>query len=202
MKNEIKVNIGLPPALKQINQVRDSVERYTRLPKSGVYNLRILRSLRRIVRAIDLYSRELKADCGLTVPQLVCLSAIVREKQITAAALSGQVNLSPSTLVGILDRLEKARSIQRVRSIEDRRQVIIKATEAGKSAVRKAPSPLQENLALGLGSLPPDEQAAIAQSLDKIVELMEAHEIKVAPLLTLERKSYVSGTGKKLKGKA
>jgi DNA-binding MarR family transcriptional regulator len=202
MKYETKANTGLPPALKQISHNEDSVKIQALLPRAGEYNLQILRSLRRIVRAIDLYSRELKTTCGLTVPQLVCLSAIVREKQITAVALSGQVNLSPSTLVGILDRLEKARSIQRVRSIEDRRQVIIKATEAGKNAVRRAPSPLQENLALGLGNLPRDEQAAIAQSLDKIVELMEAHEIKVAPLLTLERKSYASGTGKKLKGKS
>jgi len=153
------------------------------------YNLRILRSLRRIVRAIDLYSRELKANCGLTIPQLVCLSAIVREKQITAVSLSLQVHLSPSTLVGILDRLEKAGLIQRKRSAEDRRQVIIKASDAGKNAIDRAPSPLQENLISGLDDMPAKEQAAIAQSLETIVTLMEAHEIKVAPLLTLERKS-------------
>jgi DNA-binding MarR family transcriptional regulator len=156
------------------------------------YDRRILRSLRRIIRAIDLYSRELRAACGLTVPQLVCLSAIVLEKQITAAALSLQVHLSPSTLVGILDRLEKSNLIQRERSVEDRRQVNITATDAGQEAVRKAPSPLQDNLARGLRALSPGELAAIAQSLDTIVELMEAHEIEVAPLLTLERKSYAA----------
>jgi len=159
----------------------------------------ILRSLRRIIRAIDLYSRELKATCGLTVPQLVCLSAIVREKQITAVSLSHQVHLSPSTLVGILDRLEKNHLIRRERSFEDRRQVKITASEAGKDAFRKAPSPLQENLAIGLGNLSPGEQATIARSLDKIVELMEAHEIQVAPLLTLERKSYAEKLGQKQK---
>ncbi|MDD4050570.1 MAG: MarR family transcriptional regulator [candidate division Zixibacteria bacterium] len=190
MKDKTKAGTGLPPAVERINRDGNNVESQTHPPKNGAYNLHILRSLRRIVRAIDLYSRELKASCGLTVPQLVCLSAIVREKQITAVALSLQVNLSPSTLVGILDRLEKGKLIRRVRSVEDRRQVIINATDAGKNAVRKAPSPLQENLAMGLGSLPANEQATIAQSLDKVVEFMEAHEIKVAPLLTLERKSY------------
>jgi DNA-binding MarR family transcriptional regulator len=169
---------------------------------SVAYDRRVLRSLRRIIRAIDLYSRELKAACGLTVPQLVCLSAIVREKQITAAALALQVHLSPSTLVGILDRLEKNRLLQRVRSVEDRRRVIIMATEVGKDAVLNAPSPLQENLAVGLGNLLPDEQATIAQSLDKIVELVEAHEITVAPLLTLERKSYANKTRNKPKRKS
>jgi DNA-binding MarR family transcriptional regulator len=197
VREESKAGSEFHPALDQIANDSDSVELQTPLSETGAYNRRILRSLRRIVRAIDLYSRELKATCGLTVPQLVCLSAIVREKQITAATLSLQVNLSPSTIVGILDRLERGLLIKRVRSVEDRRQVIIMATEAGQDAVRKAPSPLQENLAIGLGNLLPGEQATIAQSLDQIVALMEAHEIKVAPLLTLERTSYPSGLRKK-----
>jgi DNA-binding MarR family transcriptional regulator len=197
MKDTAKTNSGLPSASEQVFADAHGVGRQAPPLDKGAYNLRILRSLRRIVRAIDLYSRELKASCGLTVPQLVCLSAVVKEKQITAVALSLQVNLSPSTLVGILDRLEKGGLIQRVRSVEDRRQVIINATDAGRTAVRQAPSPLQENLAMGLGSLPADEQATITKSLDKIVEFMEAHEIKVAPLLTLERKSYADGRRKK-----
>lgn len=197
MKDTAKTNSGLPLASEQVDTDRSNVEHQICQPETGTYNPHILRSLRRIVRAIDLYSRELRASCGLTVPQLVCLSAIVRERQITAIALSLQVQLSPSTLVGILDRLEKGRLIQRVRSVEDRRQVIIRATETGRKAARKAPSLLQENLALGLSNLSLHEQAAIARSLDKIVKLMEAHEIKVAPLLTLERKSYAAGQGKK-----
>lgn len=201
MKTTARTGTAVPPASKQGSAKGRGVDRQTRSLDNGAYNLRVLRSLRRIVRAIDLYSRELKASCGLTVPQLVCLSAIRREKQITAATLSLLVQLSPSTLVGILDRLEKAGLIERVRSIEDRRQIIIKVTEAGKEAVRKAPSPLQDNLAIGLGKLPAEKQATIAQSLDTIVELMEAHDITVAPLLTLERKSYAGVAGKKPRAK-
>lgn len=197
MKDATKTSAGRPPAVERIDRNGRDAQPRTTPPKNGAYDLRILRSLRRIVRAIDLYSRALKASCGLTVPQLVCLSTVVKEKRITAAALSLQVNLSPSTLVGILDRLEKGGLIQRMRSVEDRRQVIIHATDAGKHAVRKAPSPLQENLAIGLANLPTHEQATIARSLDKIVELMEAHEITVAPLLTLEAKSYAGSRRKK-----
>lgn len=196
MKATAKTGMTISPASKQGSAEAHGTDRQTRSLDNDAYNLRVLRSLRRIVRAIDLYSRELKASCGLTVPQLICLSAIRREKQITAVALSLLVHLSPSTLVGILDRLEKAGLIARVRSTEDRRLIIIKATEAGKEAVRKAPSPLQDNLAIGLGKLPAEKQATIARSLDTIVELMEAHDITVAPLLTLERKSYAGGPRK------
>lgn len=192
MKNETKVGDKLLASLTIDNHTDLNTNLQVPPIEGSPYNLRILRSLRRIVRAIDLYSRELKANCGLTIPQLLCLSVIVREKQITAVSLSLQVHLSPSTLVGILDRLEKAGLIQRKRSAEDRRQVIIKASDAGKNAIDRAPSPLQENLISGLGDMPANEQAAIAHSLETIVALMEAHEIKVAPLLTLERKSYAS----------
>jgi DNA-binding MarR family transcriptional regulator len=161
----------------------------------ATYDRWILKSLRRIVRAVDLYSRELRSTCGLTVPQLVCLATIVREGQITAVSLSFQIHVSASTLVGILDRLEKRKLIERVRSRQDRRQVIITATAAGEEEVRRAPSPLQESLVTGLRSLSSERQAIIAQSLDKVVELMEAKEIKVAPLLTLERKSYAVAPG-------
>jgi|WetSurMetagenome_2_1015567.scaffolds.fasta_scaffold347359_2 DNA-binding MarR family transcriptional regulator len=166
---------------------------------ASTYDRRVLRALRRIVRAIDLYSSELKARCGLTVPQLICLSAIVREEEITSVGLALQVHLSPSTLVGIIDRLERAGLIHRERSTVDRRQVMIKATDSGVEAIRKAPSPLQDNLANGLAGLPPEELSTIALSLERIVELMEAHEIKVAPLLTLERKSYAATTSAKPK---
>lgn len=158
--------------------------------KSTAYDRRVLTALRRIVRAIDLYSRELKARCGLTVPQMVCLSALAGETGITAVDLALQVHLSPSTLVGILDRLERMEFVERERSSEDRREVRLTATPEGRRALKLSPSPLQDSLARGLERLSSTEQAAIARALERIVELMEAQELPAAPLLTLERKSY------------
>ncbi len=44
------------------------------------YEICVLKSLRRIIRALDLYSRKLKSVYGLTVPQLVCLTAICKRR--------------------------------------------------------------------------------------------------------------------------
>jgi len=156
------------------------------------YDRKILRSLRRIVRAIDLYSRDVRSVCGLTVPQLICLTAAAREDRITSAALALRVHLSPSTLVGILDRLEQKQLVTRTRSEVDRRQLLIHVTKKGQEAIANAPSPLQDNLASGLRGLSVKEQVAIVDSLATIVDLMEADELKVAPLLTLERTSFVA----------
>jgi DNA-binding MarR family transcriptional regulator len=147
------------------------------------YDLKILLALRRIIRAVDIYSRKLKSECDLTAPQLICLLELVETGPLTATQISQLIHVSPSTVVGVLDRLEKKGLIQRDRSSKDRRQVHVTATENGRTVASDAPSPLQEGLANALKKLPELEQATIALSLERIVELMEAREIEAAPIL-------------------
>ena len=145
--------------------------------------IEILTSLRRIIRAVDIHSRKLKMAHDLTAPQLVCLLTVVERGPLSATELARRVHLSASTLVGILDRLEAKSLIQRARGSDDRRVVRVEATPRGKAAARRAPSPLQDGLAVALRRLSRREQATIASSLSRIVELMEAREIDAAPIL-------------------
>jgi DNA-binding MarR family transcriptional regulator len=87
-------------------------------------------------------------------------------------------------VVGILDRLEDKGLIDRQRSQEDRRQVRVTATPAGRELARTAPSPLQQTLAKALVVLPELEQATIALALERVVALMEAPALDYAPMLT------------------
>lgn len=147
------------------------------------YDLRILRSLRRIIRCVDLYSKQLSVSNQITTPQLVCLLAVVNNGPLTATAISREVHLSASTVVGILDRLEEKGLVARIRDRNDRRVVQVSATGAGVALSRQAPSPLQKTLANALNTLPELEQATIALSLERIVALMEAQGIDASPIL-------------------
>src|SRR5690554_3527172 len=138
------------------------------------YDLRILRALRRITRSIALHCCQLAAYSNITAPQLVCLRAVVDNGPLTATAISREIHVSPSTVVGILDRLEDKGWILRERGREDRRIVFITATEEGIALVRDTPSPLQQKLADSLNNLPEIEQATITMSLERIVDLMES----------------------------
>ena len=158
---------------------------------SGIkYELQVLVSLRRIIRALDLYSRKLKSVYGLTVPQLVCLSTLSKEGPMSSVELSSRVQLSPSTLVGILDRLQKMELISRERSVSDRRIVLVRASARGGEMVSRAPSPLQDTLTDALKNLPIAEQETITRSLARVVDLMQAQDITVAPILTLDKVDY------------
>ena len=147
------------------------------------YDLQILRSIRRIMRSVDTYSRKLRTQCKLTVPQLVCLGTVADHGPLTVSEIAHRVFLSPSTVVGILDRLESRRLITRQRDTIDRRAVNIKITAAGSKVIAEAPSALQDGLHQALRGLPMLEQATIALSLKRVVDLMEAGHLDAAPIL-------------------
>lgn len=154
------------------------------------YDLRILRALRRITRLVALHSRQLAACSNITAPQLICLRAVIDNGvPITATAISREIHVSPSTVVGILDRLEDKGLVRRERGREDRRIVFVSATEAGVDLARVTPSPLQKKLADALNELPELEQATITLSLERVVRLMEtdgmaqSHEEAISPIL-------------------
>lgn len=140
---------------------------------SQQYDLRILRALRRITRSIALHSRQLAAVSNITAPQLMCLRTVIANGPMTATAISRDIHVSPSTVVGILDRLEDKGLVRRERGRVDRRIVFVSVTDAGRDLAEHAPSPLQKHLADGLNALPEIEQATITLALERIVTLME-----------------------------
>lgn len=147
------------------------------------FDLRVVQALRRIIRAVDLHSRKLSARHQITGPQLVCLLSIDEFAPITLSALARNVHLSPSTVLGIVDRLEVKGLVRRERDLKDRRLVQISLTRPGRDLIANAPSPLQDTLAHAMSELAADQQATIAQSLERIVELMEVRDIDAAPIL-------------------
>lgn len=142
------------------------------------YQLRVFQSLRRIIRAIELHSRKLDTVHHITGPQHVCLLALNEEAPLTVKRLAQLACLSPSTIVGIVDRLEEKGLAQRIRSTSDRRAVMITATEKGEQLLASTPSPIQASLTRALEDLPESEKTSIALAFEKVVELMEAGEIE------------------------
>lgn len=147
------------------------------------YDLWIMRSLRRIMRAVDVHSRKLMAEHHVTGPQLICLQTLQEDGPLTATALAKLVHLAVSTVTGILDRLEAKGWVVRERSTQDRRVVLVHVSEEGRKLVKQAPLSLQDRLAERLAGRPAKEQARLAQAVDTIVELLEVEDFAAAPLL-------------------
>ncbi len=131
--------------------------------------VRILQSLRQIVRAIEVHSRRLEHDFQITGPQMGCLLVIQETGPIAVTHLAAKVFLSPGTVVGIVDRLEEKSLVQRVRSTKDRRLVEVGITEEGRATIERTPHPLQGALGAALREISDRDQVDIAVALEKLV---------------------------------
>jgi DNA-binding MarR family transcriptional regulator len=139
----------------------------------------IFMDLRRIMRAMDVYSRQLATSHGLTGPQMLCLREITSHGALTTGSLARAMALSPATLTGILDRLEARGLVSRERRPEDKRRVLVSLTPHGQQMALELPSPLQERFGSRMTELSTDDQTAIRIALGSIVRMMDLEELEV-----------------------
>jgi len=144
----------------------------------------LFKSIRRVIRAIDLRSRSVAKAVGLTIPQIVVLTAIRDMGEVTTKQLSDAADLSAATVVVILDRLEEKGLIQRYRSLVDRRIVHSRLTAGGRKTLRSAPPLLHERFGAEFSRLPTAERQALITALDRIARMMGAEEVEASPILT------------------
>lgn len=143
----------------------------------------VLVSLRKIIQSIDLHSRFLVKQYGLTGPQLIVLQEIAKAGEAPIGKIAKACSLSQATVTGVLERLEKRSLVARQRSDMDRRQVLVKTTEAGDRLLENAPPPMQENFVEQYNQLQDWEQAMILGALQRIVAMMGAERLQAAPFL-------------------
>jgi DNA-binding MarR family transcriptional regulator len=143
----------------------------------------IIVALRRISRAIDLHSRALLHQSGLTAPQLAALRAVGELQPVSVSAVARAIHLSMATVTGIFNRLAARGLVMRSRGGRDRRTVVLELTQAGARLLESAPSLLQDRFRSKLASLEQWEQTQLLASLQRIASMMYAEEIEVAPAL-------------------
>lgn len=144
----------------------------------------ILRSIRRIVRAIEMYSQCLVNQVGLTSPQLSVLKAVQRLDPATPTTIARELSLSQPTVSGILDRLHAKQLLQRDSHAEDRRMRTHRLTAEATRLVQSAPPLLQESFLRGLSDLQDWERSMLLSSLQRVAGLMDAESLEAHPFLT------------------
>ncbi|WP_038177295.1 MULTISPECIES: MarR family winged helix-turn-helix transcriptional regulator [Vibrio] len=145
----------------------------------------VLISIRQIIRAIDLHSKKLSKESGLTGPQLILMRSIRELGEVTIRQLSDHTNMSQATATTILDRLERNGLVQRVRSNKDKRKVHAHLTEKGNVLLSQAPMPLQQSFITKFQHLEEWEQSLLLSSVQRISSMMNAEEYDVAPVLEI-----------------
>ena len=95
----------------------------------------LLLSLEESIRYLQRIQRRVALDKGLTGPQFGFLRLLQESRTARISELAEATGVGPSSISGIVTRLEKLELISRRRSLEDRRVVDVHITDKGEELV-------------------------------------------------------------------
>jgi DNA-binding MarR family transcriptional regulator len=90
-----------------------------------------------LVHALAVRSKRMGRTLGVTGPQRLVIRVVGQSPGATASEISDILGLHPSTLTGVLARLERQRLLQRRVDPADRRRVRFRLTPAGRRIDRE-----------------------------------------------------------------
>jgi DNA-binding MarR family transcriptional regulator len=94
--------------------------------------------------------------------------------------------LHPTTVLGIVDRLEARDLVSRKRSKDDRRVVWLELTQGGKGLVQSVPEVVQGLLGARLEGIDLNDLAEIDEGIGHLVKIFGVQEIPPKPMLSME----------------
>jgi len=148
----------------------------------------VLTSLRRIIRTVNLESKRIEKEYGISIPQLLCLHFLRKQKNYQAShkQLKDQLSLNASTVTGIISRLEKKGLVAKLPRFGDRRVSLVTLTAKGEDTLNNSPQPMHLKLSRKLEKLSPDELDKLQQAFVLISNFLEADDLDASPILTSE----------------
>lgn len=129
--------------------------------------------VRRLIQADEVHNKSLNRRFQVSQPQLSCILALDEYGPMSSSALARYILVQPSTMTGIIDRLEQKGLVARQRSNADRRVVTIELTELGRALAEHAPPPLPDSIIRGLKRLPSATTKKIVENLATLVSLLD-----------------------------
>lgn len=137
----------------------------------------IVQGLRRIVKALQTYSQDVRSGYGLTGPQLWALKTLRRNGRMPVGRLAAALAVNQSSVSVLVDRLVRRGLVRRIRGRTDRRFVEIALTPRGRTLVADAPEPAQGRLLHALEDMGAPGVRRIRRAVDELVNAMEAADV-------------------------
>lgn len=110
----------------------------------------------------------------LTIPQLSVLHYLQSNGPSMMHAIAAQLNLKPSNLTGIVDRLVNMGMVRRDNSAQDRRVVMAEMTEQGQTVLERILQEKRPTIKRLYSYLTPYERVVYVKILSKVLQAMEA----------------------------
>jgi len=139
----------------------------------------IIFSIRKLIQANELYTKELNKKYQVSSAQLNCILTLYEYGPLPPSKIANHIMVKSSTVTGVVDRLENKGFVERMRNSPDRRVITIQLTETGKKLAQNAPPPIQQKI---IDSLRQTEKAKIDQivhCLSMLTDMLDVQDLEV-----------------------
>jgi DNA-binding MarR family transcriptional regulator len=135
--------------------------------------LQFMRHMWDLVHALDVRSKRMMQTIGVTGPQRLVIRLVGQKPGQTASDIAAMLGKHPSTLTGVLARLEARKLIRREVDPLDRRRARFELTAAGKKIDRERRGTVEAATRRALARVNPADIAAAIDVIGKLVEELE-----------------------------
>lgn len=140
----------------------------------------VLKLIKRVSENMKQEIHKQFGEMNLTAPQGMLIGTLAKNGPTKVTDLSEKMCLSNSTVSGIIDRLEKCGHVQRIRSQEDRRVVVIDLTPEFRSTIGGQFRIVDEMMAKVIARASAEEMEDIIKglaALDRVITLYKGAEL-------------------------
>jgi len=135
------------------------------------------RYLQRFQVAYQSFRREVESDilnnieARITGPQIFMLLFISRQGACKLTKIAEKMEVKPSAVTVMIDRLEKSGYVRRVHDQADRRAILVEATAEGREVLDQAMRKRNEILGQYLSRLEEEEVRMLTELLEKMMRI-------------------------------
>jgi MarR family transcriptional regulator, organic hydroperoxide resistance regulator len=131
---------------------------------------------RQVGRIIGQHAPSVWIDSGLTLTQLRSLFLIVNKGSTNFRKLAEALEVTPSNVTGIIDRLAEQGLVSRTQNPEDRREMTLQATDKGKALVSNLKEVGIKRMTQVLSLLSLGELSALIQGLSAFIKAADSYK--------------------------
>jgi DNA-binding MarR family transcriptional regulator len=127
-----------------------------------------------VTHGLESASKRMHAELGVTGPQRLVLRIVGHHGRISAGALAEVLHIHPSSLTGMLQRLEQAELIRRESDPFDRRRALLALTRRGMRLNDERSGTVEASVASALSKMSKERLAGAKAVLKAIASSLEA----------------------------
>ncbi len=136
-------------------------------------NYDVLIALRKVVHVTEQHVRRPLKELGITWPQYVTLKAVAETNgALMVTELANEVQLTPSTIVSIVDNLVEKGCINKERETYNRRKALISITDEGRELLKNVEKEKPFDLGEIIDEICEEDKEQIKDALDRLINLI------------------------------